>query len=116
MHYFEGDLLRRKYKAFVEESVDTELDYFYKAHKVLPVLGCEMFIKSVSDKYLQEKHKINDISEHKLLYISTRNNINEIMDAVSIYYGASKNTLMFVNKNTGNLVRSVEMYLSLTIG
>lgn len=116
LNYFGDYLAKKKYKIFVEEGVDNEIDNFYKKLKRLPILGGDAFIKTVSEKYLEEKHKVNDIPEYKLLHTSTRDSINTIMDIVASFYHVEKDNLMVVNRASGNLPRAVGMYLSQKIG
>lgn len=112
--YFGERYQKKKYKLFVEEGIDKELDDYFKKLRRLPILGSEAFSKTVTEKYLKEAHKIKEIPEHKrCLYIPS---MDEISQAVCHYYNVNETAIKTTNRLEGNLPRSVAIFLSYTIG
>ena len=116
LNYFGDNWKRKKYKIFVEEGVDKELNDFYAKIKQFPILGTEAFSKTITEKYLEERHKIHDIPEHKLLLVTQVYDIGDIINNVSIFYNIDNNDLKVVKKKSGNFPRAIGMYLSHVIG
>lgn len=114
LDYFGKYQQREKYKAFVEEGIDEEIDGFYKKLKQLPILAGDSFIKATTEKYLEERHKVREIPDHKLL--ETNLAIESIMTLVANYYEIPNANLREVKKRGGNQPRAVGMYLSQQIG
>ena len=102
-------LQRKKYQLFVREGIDKELDNYFKQIRRLPILGSETFIKTVSEKYLRNKHVSNEIPEHKIINKITS---NEIMDRIAEHFETSVADLKVVNRRGDNWPRAVAMYLT----
>jgi len=116
LNYFEKPFQAQKYKAFIEEGIDSEVTEIYNKLKIIPILGTEAFIKTVTEIYLDEKHKINDIPEHKL-FLSKRSDVislQEIIASVSGYYKVQESDLCKTVKGGGNKPRSIAMYIAST--
>jgi len=116
LSFFGNYAQRKKYKAFIEEGVDTEINRFYKNLKNLPILGTDAFTKTVTEVYLQERHKINDIPEHKRLFTRKLINIDNIIRCVAEFYRIDRLNVQVVKRKNGNSPRAIAMYLSHTIG
>lgn len=116
LNHFGDGWQRKKYKVFVEKGVDKEIDDFYAKIKNFPILGTEAFSKTITEKYLEERHKIYDIPEHKLLIVRDVISIDEIMNKVAVFYSTDGYALKSVKKKSGNLPRAIGIYLSHVIG
>lgn len=114
LDYFGQYNRSKKYAAFVEEGVDKELDNFYKKIKRVPILGTEAFTKTVTQKYLQERHRAHEIPEHKSLKETV--SPETIMSCVAHYFKIKKENLLKVKTKIGNRPRNIGMYLSQLIG
>ena len=51
LNKFGADMQKHKYRAFVAEGIDREIDSFFRKIKRLPILGTEAFVKTISQKY-----------------------------------------------------------------
>jgi putative transposase len=115
LSYFEDDS-RQKYIAFVNDGADVKWRNYYQNKFSKPILGNDDFVKSVSDKYLLEKHKIKEIPEHKSLKMSSLNPIETIIETVANYYNLNTADLMTVKRKLGNMPRNMAIYISKYIG
>lgn len=52
---FGPDKKVQKYCKFITEGIDAEIDSFFKKLTLLPILGCEAFTKTISEKYLKNE-------------------------------------------------------------
>jgi len=100
LSYFGDHIPSEKYKAFVEEGIDNEISDFYKNLKNIPILGCEVFIKKVAEKYLKKRHKIDAIPEYKLLQINKPIPIENIRQCVAEFYGIDVQDINLIKKET----------------
>jgi len=114
LDYFGKKSYRQKYKAFVEEGIDKELDNYFKKLKRIPILGSEAFIKTVSEKYLQESHKIKDIPAHK--QIESIPSLEKIAQVITSYYQLDNSDLKKSKRGEGNIPRMAFMYLAQRFG
>jgi len=105
-----------KYKSFVEQGVDQRFDDSYKDMQSAPILGTEEFIKLVTERYLQDKHKIDEIPEHKLLMIDKPIDIETIVRCVLKFYGVNRQEINIIKTRGGNLPRIITIFLANTIG
>lgn len=110
LSYFGKRLERPKYKAFVAEGIDKEINSYFSQLKRVPILGSEAFKKTITEKYLREAHKIDEIPEHKQFIKHLT--LEQVMQAVANYYQVNIETLKEVNKHQGNLPRKVAIYLA----
>ena len=116
LRYFGDDGQRTKYKTFVEEGIDKEIEQFYKKLKNIPILGADAFTKTVVEKYLKEQHKIDAIPEHKHLIAPIPVNIGSIIQSVASFYCINTDTLLLKQKRNRNQPRAIVIYLSHIIG
>lgn len=110
LDYFGKHNQRQNYKAFVEEGIDKELLDYFKKLKRIPILGSEVFQKTVSEKYLQEQHKIIEIPAHKEMI--TLPTLDEISAVVSNYYQIDSKELTRKKRGENNIPRRVWMYVA----
>src|SRR3989338_6411556 len=110
---FGAQLRTQKYREFVHEVVDRETTNFFQRIKLLPILGTDAFIKSMSEKYLEDKKISPEISEQKLIH--SLPSLERITDAVAKYYQVNPKCLKEANRQTGNLPRTVAIYLAAEI-
>lgn len=116
LSYF-GDK-EHKYKIFVEDGIENSQNEIDEILTNVPILGTDNFIKLVTEKYLKEEHKIDEIPQHKLLIDSkpSKNQIKEIITAVAAYYQISSNEIYAIPSKYGNHPRLIAMYLAFTLG
>lgn len=116
LSYFDDEWRRAKYKAFVEDKINNEFDDFYKNNINTPILGSAEFSRNITEKHLEERHKIADIPEHKLLINSQYISIDAIMNRVAEFYGVNNQYLKLPRRKNGNLPRAIGMYVSYMVG
>jgi hypothetical protein len=116
LSHFDNNSQKTKYKYFIEQNADKQLNVFYKKIKRTPILGTKKFIQIVKEKYLQEQHKVDDIPEHKLLTIRKSINIENIIETVTKFYRIDKEEINVIKNRSGNLPRKIVIYLASTIG
>ena len=114
LNYF-GDDKIKKYKTFVEEGIDKEIENYYKRNKSIPILGTDTFIKSVTENYLKEEHKIREVPEHKLLLLAQSESAAQIIQKIAKYYCIDEKEIK-IKQNGKNELRMVGMYLLQMIG
>ncbi len=111
LRYFGESDQRIKYKLYTEEGVDKETDEFFSQSGKFKILGAENFIKSVTNKYLEERHKIDDIPDHKQLIKTAGLNLHALIDLVADFYRVKRETIFVVERKRGNKPRSVAIFL-----
>ena len=109
---FGNKLQQQKYKLFLEEGVDKEITSFFNKLKRLPILGCEAFTKTISEKYLHEKALSLEVPEQNLLYKKKLPKLDEVMAVVAEYYQIDLAELLKSKRGLINLPRSVAIYLA----
>jgi len=114
LDYFGKGRYRQKYKAFVEEGIDKELDDYFKKLKRIPILGSEAFVKTASEKHLQERHKIKNIPAHK--HIQILPSLEKIQQVITSYYQLNASDLKKSKRGDGNIPRIAFMYLAQRFG
>lgn len=107
---FGCDWQTRKYREFLFEGVDEELDSFFKKLRLLPILGSEAFTKNISDIYLQDNKLSPEIAQQKNLV--KRYTIDQIMQVAADYYKVELDQLRQVKRKAGNKARQMAIYLS----
>lgn len=112
LNYFGKHLQRTKYKEFVEEGIDKEIDQFYKKLKSAPILGTTAFIQKVTEIHLQDQHKIVEIPEHKLLLLKEPLDIAKIVDCVATFYRISMQDIKLVRERRHKQPRAIAIYLA----
>lgn len=115
LNYFGNGMQKQKYKTFIEEGVDAEINQFYKKIKNIPILGTDAFTKTVTEKYLKEQHKIDDIPEHKILIDSNHVTIENIISCIAKFYHICASEI-YAKKRGSRIPRIVAMYLAHTVG
>lgn len=115
LNYFRNNKIK-KYKAFVEQGTDDEIDNFLKRATKIPILGSDKFIKSTAENHLTAQHKIADIPDHKILIHGNSIPIENIMQLVNAYYQINSQDFKFTKRRIGQHVRLVTMYLAHKIG
>ena len=116
LSYFGNSIQKIKYKNFVEESSDSRFHDYEKKMNNIPILGTEEFTKLIAEKYLQDKHKINEIPMHKLLVTDTLIDIEKIVQCVVEFYRINKQEINIIKKRRGNEARKMAIYLANIIG
>ena len=53
LSYFGNHLRSKKYKDYLEEGVDIEIDNFYSKSRILSILGTDSYIKNIAEKWSQ---------------------------------------------------------------
>jgi len=114
LDYFGKRNHRQKYKAFMEEGVDKPLDDYFKRLKRIPILGSDAFIKTVSEKYLQERHKIIEIPTHK--QIANIPSLEKITQVITRYYHIDNSDLKMSKRGKRNIPRMAFIYLAQRFG
>ncbi len=98
---------RQAYKEFVADDDSEEIRRFFKEKNVPGVLGSDVFIKSVRDRFSSQKAH-EEVPESKLLLPE----IEEVADAVCAVYGVERDVLLVSKRKTANEPRNMAIYLS----
>jgi len=98
----------------LEEGVDKALNDYFKKLRRVPILGSEDFIKTISKKYLQERHKINEIPAHK--QIENIPFLEKIKQVITRYYHMDSSDLKKSRRGEGHKPRKAFMYLAYRVG
>lgn len=108
-----GDVLQRqKYKLFIEEGIDNELDTFFDKLKRLPVLGTKTFITTITEKYLKNKSLSSEVPEQNVLLKKRFLSLDELLTVVADYYQVDLEKLKITSHAKRNKPRSVAIYLA----
>ena len=99
-----------KYSKFIAEGIDEEMNAFYKKLKLMPVLGCETFTKTISEKYLKNKTLSPEISQQK--YLKPFFKVELIKQLVARYYNIDETNLRIAKRKADNIPRQIAIYLS----
>jgi REP element-mobilizing transposase RayT len=110
LNEFGKKMQKYKYNIFIQEGIDTEIASFYSKLKLLPILGNEVFKKSISEKYIKKRLLSSEIVEHKMLNPTIA--VEEIIKAVSSYYNVKSSDLFFMKQGNFNKPRCVAIYLA----
>jgi REP element-mobilizing transposase RayT len=94
------------YKDFVNQSDNDDFSAIYKKRKLPAMLGSEVFLKSIKDRYLTRKRHV-EVPESKLLVPE----INKIMDVICKKYKVSISDLRISIRGQLNEPRNIAMYL-----
>src|SRR5262249_515971 len=72
------------------------------------------FKKTVTEKYLKEQHKIDDIPEHKHLICNGEATIGfeKVISCIAEFYKISENEIFIINKGKFNKARAIAIYLT----
>src|SRR5262249_27231229 len=116
LNNFGKAMQKKKYKSFVEEGIDDEFKNIHQKLKGNPILGTKTFISSVRKKYLKEKHKIDDIPEHKKVIVDNTIDFESIIYCVARYYSIEMGAIRNIKKRSGNQPRAIVIYIANTIG
>lgn len=116
LSYFGKILQKQKYKTFIEEGIDSEIGNVFKKLKNVPILGTEAFIKTITEKYLQEQHKIAEIPEHKSVLESKSVSMDVILSAVTSHFGLKSGDIYIGRIRNGTRPRAIVMFLAFTVG
>jgi putative transposase len=101
---------KSKYRLFVMEGRDNELEIFYHKLKLLPVLGTDAFRKQINEIYLKENSYLREMPEYKR--IPPCPTIIQICTRVANYYNVPIETLYIVDRKKGNQPRTIAIYLA----
>lgn len=99
-----------KYRIFIAEGIDDEINSFYKKLKLMPILGCKAFTKAIYEKYLKNKNLSSEISQQK--YLKSTFGFEQIKQVVAKYYGVDEMNLEIAKRKGGNKPRQIAIYLS----
>lgn len=112
---FGNRMQKEKYRLFVEEKTDDELDKFFSKTKHSPILGADEFVKIITERYLKNKELSSEITDQNILYNNKKPllvSLNKVMMEVAKYYNVSIDILKTPTKGKNNIPRSVGMYLA----
>lgn len=109
---FGNKLQRQKYYLFLAEENDGELDAFFNRIRRLPVLGAEVFIATITEKYLSNKTLSLEVPEQIILCKKQLPNIDKLMSIVAQYYQINIDKLKTSTRGKLNKRRSVAIYLA----
>jgi len=112
---FGASMQKQNYRTFIAEGIDKKTDSFFKKIKRLPILGSEAFVKTISQKYLNNKKISAEISDHRQIQNLKLPTIEEVMQAVANYYKVGPNTLKYIQRRSGNTPRAIAIYLACQI-
>ena len=98
----------------MEEGIDKPLNDYFKKLRRVPILGSKAFIKTVNEKYLQERHKINEIPAHK--QIENIPSLEKIRQVITRYYHIDSSDLKKSKRGEGNIPRMAFMVLAHRVG
>ena len=101
---------KNKYSLFVLAKTDLELETFYCKIKLLPILGSDLFRKQISQTILTKMVATKNIPDKK--NVCTTPSIIKICKIVAKHYHVSTESLHNVNHATGNLPRTIAIYLA----
>jgi putative transposase len=108
-----GDTLQRqKYRLFLEEGNDGELETFFNKVTRLPILGAEAFITTITKKYLSNKTLSLEVPEQNFLYKKQLVTVDDLMLIIAQYYQVNIEKLKTSTRGTFNKPRSVAIYLA----
>lgn len=99
-----------KYRIFIAEGIDNEINVFYKKLKLMPILGCEAFTKTISEKYLKNKKISPEISQQK--YLKPIFSFEQIKQVVARHYKIDEINLKIVKRKASNKPRQIAIYLA----
>jgi len=100
----------KKYRAFIEAGVDEEMETYFNLMKRDPFLGSVAFKEYLSENYLEDKHKIYDIPEHKCL--AKLPELETIFMVVSKYYDVSVDSLKKSRAHKIRAPRRMAIYIA----
>jgi putative transposase len=109
---FGDKLQRQKYRLFLQEANDGELDTFFSKDKRHPVLGTEAFVTTVTEKYLYNSELSLEIPEQNFLLKKQFIELDDLIVNVSRYYQVSIDKLNESIRGKFNKPRSVAIYLA----
>jgi REP element-mobilizing transposase RayT len=106
--YFHSDphIRIREYLQYLTQKDTEEIDRVYSQKKLPAILGSESFIKTIKQRYTDEKTH-NEVPESKLLMPSAR----LIIDVVCTEYGIDEDHLLQSRRGITNEPRNVAVYL-----
>jgi len=99
-----------KYRIFITEGIDDEINSFYKKLKLMPILGCEAFTKTISENYLKNNCPSSEISQQK--YLMPIFNFEQIKQVVARHHGIDELSLKIVKRKASNKPRQIAIYLA----
>lgn len=109
---FGEKLQKQKYRLFLQERNDEELDTFFNKIKRLPVLGAKTFIAAITEKYLNNKTLSPEVPEQKLLLAKKIIKIDQLMLTIAQYYQVNIEQLKTSVRGKSNKPRSMAIYLA----
>jgi putative transposase len=102
-----------KYKIFMHDKSCFDLDAFYCAEKLKPILGGDDFCKMMDEYIGAHSLSAEIVGKDRII---NRPSIEEIIDYVCEYFGISSQSIGTINKATGNPPRDIFMYICREFG
>ena len=86
---------------------------FTKKINKLAILGSDSFIQTINEKFILEKHKIEEIPVHKPLLI--RPNLIQIQTAVMEFFKITPQKLLSRDSQNSNIPKKIALYLAVKL-
>lgn len=103
---------RQNYIKFVENNNDNELDNFYASSKYNPALGNVEFCKLI-DEIKSHSLSAEIVGADRIRKPPT---MEEIINYASQYFGVERNSIIKINRISGNIPRQIVIYVCRKLG